>query len=567
MTDIDLFVTYESSFFPAGGIPPTMDRLPPAMRTLSGDLVVRVTVEHVHSKRMRELSVQSLGVVETADRRMKFTVKVLEGDCPWFIIGQDGGGPAGEAPIFAGRRHPYDMPKEDLIRAALYFGAAVVKALPLIAAYLGVDVCEAFYNLIAQDWTAGTALLAFRSSGLRGSCSICNHHLYDAFVPAATLREFGIDPVLCPGDTILDRTLAIADWASTVSEQFKSDFTEELFLTDVLAPHLQDRLRTTRIQPVNHGPFSDSAIPEDVIRAGRRGDYEAFRAWKERTRSDAFTALGAHDATAMEPEWGDKAKLRRDGSPLVVMAGRDDPLIKNYDLAVAAAQAYLAENHGKEGCARFLFFPVPGDEGLPGLGFLQRFAEKYPEDVSCFPFVWKAGYSDAIKGSTLALLVSWLEPFGSVSEFGGTLPVARATGGLTQQIAPLRSAACFSGAVRVRADRWSRPDSAPSGLLFRERDGIGSAREDFKAIAAAAYDKTGGHPDRLEARQKLETFSCAAKELRIAIEEGLRIYREENDLYCAMVFQGVEQASRNFSWRRAAAEYARSLPRSPRPLP
>jgi hypothetical protein len=70
------------------------------------------------------------------------------------------------------------------------------------------------------------------------------------------------------------------------------------------------------------------------------------------------------------------------------MAGRDDPRQKGYDVAAAAVEDYLTLNQRKPECAQFLFFPIPGDEGLAGLGFLRELADRFPEHVLAFPFIW-----------------------------------------------------------------------------------------------------------------------------------------------------------------------------------
>ena len=54
----------------------------------------------------------------------------------------------------------------------------------------------------------------------------------------------------------------------------------------------------------------------------------------------------------------------------------------------------------------------------------------------------------------------------------GTVAIGRATDGIVQQIVPLRGIASFGKAVEERASRWHSPDTAPTGLLCHEQDGL-----------------------------------------------------------------------------------------------
>jgi hypothetical protein len=99
----------------------------------------------------------------------------------------------------------------------------------------------------------------------------------------------------------------------------------------------------------------------------------------------------------------------------------------------------------------------------------------------------------------------------------------------------------------------------PTGILFRERDDIPSAVYDWQAINAAQYDRTGAAPSRLEERQRLPLFQAMVQELRLAIEDGIRVYTSEPELYYRMLAEGIAHIQRTFSWQRAAQEYGRYL--------
>jgi hypothetical protein len=75
-----------------------------------------------------------------------------------------------------------------------------------------------------------------------------------------------------------------------------------------------------------------------------------------------------------------------------VLAGRDDPRQKGYDVAAAAAAAFL-QTPGNDTKAQFLFFPIPGDEGREGLLFLRELADAYPANVLVLPFLFREAMS------------------------------------------------------------------------------------------------------------------------------------------------------------------------------
>lgn len=559
------FVTYESPWFPAGGIAAVMAHLPVAVQSAGKWPTVVITPFHRRSPKIAALT---LGLIDTIPMAYNGTTVSVEirlhaGDCPWFFLSAEASGDLNPS-FFDGKNHPYDVTGEILLRDSLFFGAATVRALPAVADHLGVDPKEVEWNLIAQDWEAATALLAFASQSVsKGRLHLTLHNSYDAFATLEDFSRVGIDPARCPGDTILHRALTIIERpAFTVSEQFASDFTQDLLQREVMAPQLQALLNRNPVVGVDNGPFKSLAVSRAHLGDAAVGNFGLLKAWKASSRHTALSALDAHAPTDREPVWGDKNKFRRDDSPWFVMAGRDDPRQKGYDVAAAAIEDYLGEHQGEPGCSQFLFFPIPGDEGLPGLGFLQALAERYPGDVIVFPFIWVAGFTAALQGGAYGLMPSLYEPFGMANELyfaGGCVGIARATGGNLEQIVPLRAASACSRAVRIRADRYHALSAHPTGILFREKDEVASAPSDWKAINEARYDKAGGAPSRVEERRHYGVFQEMANELRIAIEDGIRVYTQEPELYYRMLAEGIPHIQRTFSWQRAGAEYVRKV--------
>jgi glycogen synthase len=156
---------------------------------------------------------------------------------------------------------------------------------------------------------------------------------------------------------------------------------------------------------------------------------------------------------------------------------------------------------------------------------------------------------------------SLYEPFGSANEFylHGTPGIARATGGLVEQIVPLRAAACYSDAVHAPATVWHAFSARPTGILYREPDTVSTAQR-WQSLNEGEYDATGQSPDndRVAQRSHNPLFAAMARELGLAIADGVRLWRESRDQYWRMLIEGVDYIQRTFSWERAAQEYVRT---------
>jgi glycosyltransferase involved in cell wall biosynthesis len=563
MDKIIAFIAYESPWFPASGVATVMDHLPSATEAAAHLPTVVITPLHLNSANIAALQMQEVEVLELPYENVLILIPVLyyHAECPWYFLDIDYRTES-HGPVFAGKRHPYDVSKEALLRDSLLFGAAAAEALPAIARHRGTKATSVEWNLIAQNWEAAPALLAFSSQWvIPGRCHLTLHNSYDEFASTVDLSGVGIDPSRCPGGAILERAFSIIEQpAFTVSDQFALDLTQDLVQREVMVSHLQADLNRYPVFGVDNGPFKALALGDADLRGAAIGDFGPLERWKSSNREKALSALDAHTETEDEPVWGDKSRFRRDESPWFVMAGRDDPRQKGYDVAAAAVESYLTEHRDKPGCAQFLFFPIPGDEGLPGLEFLKTLAANFPQDVLVFPFIWEAVFTATLQGAAFGLIPSLFEPFGMANEFylaGGCVGIGRATGGNLEQIVPLRATSAFSRAVQVRADRCHGLSAHPTGILFRERDGIASACRDWQAINDAQYDKKGGSPSRVSQRRSFAVFREMAAELRIAIEDGIRVYRREPELYNRMLAEGVAHIQRTFSWQRAGQEYAR----------
>jgi glycogen synthase len=540
------FVSYETPFAPCGGIAAVLGRLPARLKEAAHTDTIVVTPFHHRIEKMNSLGRSFEGCVGVDFEGRTITVNIFRHDDKvpyYFLLPED-------SRFFAGQRHPYDVGDGELLRDALFFGLAVPQALRVITP-------GARWTLLLQDWEAATAALAMAGGPDRCRSFVTLHNSYDCPVSNDRLAAVGINPEVCPGDTVLQRALRLTEWPIfSVSEQFAADLSEDVLQTSVMAPHLQITFRS-RLVGIENGPFVDLAVDRAPLADADAGRFQTLRDWKQQNRSSFLAALKKLQPSADKPLWGDLHRFAQDDAPWFVMAGRDDARQKGYDVAARAATLFLEQG----GDGRFLFFPIPGDEGKPGLGFLERLAEQFPKQVLVFPFLFREGFMSALRGATYGVMPSLYEPFGMANEFylNGTPGIGRATGGILQQIVPLRAAASFSRAVQTRTARWHSASAQPTGLFFREKDGLPSETDDWSAINSEPYSLDDPSADRVTVRSRRPLFQYMAEELHLALKDAAAIAAQQPDLYYRLITAGVAHIQQNFSWDRAAQEYARHV--------
>ena len=562
MTEKIAFISYETPYAPCGGIAAVMGRLPGYVQAAAGLETIVVTPYHHRIAKTRSLSLEWIGSVnvDTVSGELPVEIGRLvdKNGLAWYFLK-----PYDEA-FFAGERHPYDVAKAQqdigtiLQRDALFFGAALAQALPAIDS-------QAHWTLSMQDWEAATVVLALGRKRSRYGLFLTLHNSYDSGgVSEDRLEAVGIDPRYCKGPagasqaSVLERVLELTRTPIfTVSKQFAADLTQDPVQARVVAPHLQGPLQR-RLYGIDNGPFANLAVNPDVLDQAVGGNFAALQAWKEERKTVALAALKNIKPSVEMPVWGSLDLFGQDAPdlPWFVMAGRDDPRQKGYDVAALAIQRFLSAG----GKANFLFFPIPGDEGKAGLTFLGKLAEEFPGKILALPFIFKEGFNAAMQGSTFGLMPSLYEPFGMANEYylNGTPVIGRATGGIIQQIVPLRTASVFTPAVEMRANAWYKPNASPTGLLFREADGLPSLEEDWRSINAAGYNPQGGSPDRVEERSQYPLVQAMAGQLQAALEDGLKVYQNQA-LYFKMLADGARFIQANFSWERSAQELVGKL--------
>lgn len=549
-----VFVTFESEFAPLGGLAAVMRLLPRRMAQLMRGRCFTIApfFKHITACNPRRMEqIRPTGqeftvrfgddyhrgrILEHVDER-GFTTYLLDAEAFFNAPCDCGNPPSQEAPC-----NPYLTPgdPDQLLQDALFFCAAVPKALVALGHLENI-----FASL--QDWQTACAALTLKREPVITSvvCTLTVHNPYDQ--PLSNAQLLQIYRRTLDGPTVLTKMLPFIDGPiCTVSENFALELTQDPLHTQVYAPHLQDFFRQRGIIGIDNGLFAPLDFPPAAIAAARLGDLEPLLAEKALRRAALVRELTAYQP----PEaWGTLEGLAQFEGPIFLFFGRDDPRQKGYDVAAAAIRQVAP------GRAKYVFTPIPGNEGLRGLEFLKSLAEERPGEVQVFPFRMARGYMELQKGSTYMAMCSLYEPFGGATEgyAVGTPVVARATGGLIQQVAPYPGGS-FSRAVRTRAGRYHGREAAPSGFLFREPDLPWDEQiSGWQRIVECAYGEDG---DRVGDRVGTPLFDALVREATWALEEAIELYVNDPLAYGQMIASGFAMLTR-FSWDRAVREYQR----------
>ena len=395
-----------------------------------------------------------------------------------------------------------------------------------------------------QDWeTACIAVTSKENIKIRSSLAkLTLHNPYDKLVKKKDFLQISQHKLLAP--TVLSHVIPHLDGPIlTVSENFAHELTNDPLHKFVYASHLQRHFKKQAIVGINNGVFGQIDFPQAALDAADQGNFHRILSEKGHRRKSLIETLADYQPNQA---WGSLDFVKDDG-PIFVFFGRDDPRQKGYDVAAAAIKKI------PKGKAKYIFTPIPGDEGLKGLAFLKRLARTRPGEVKVFPFRMERGYMELQKGASFLVMCSLYEPFGGATEgyVVGTPVVARATGGLVQQVCPYPST-CLTDEVRQVATPYHESFDAPSGFLFREPN---LKRKDVMAgwrkIVDCDYWPNG---DRLADRVGTVLFDQMVEQASQAILDAIEVYTHRPDAYATMIRNGFKMLDR-FSWDASVQQY------------
>ncbi len=546
-----VFVTFESEFAPLGGLAAVMRLLPKRMAEEWSGRCVTMTpffreITKCRPKTME--SIHSTGITFFLEfGKDTYTIEVFQHedkqgfrtyllDAPDFFNAPcDCGDPSSlNAPC-----NPYCDPSNpsQLLNDSLFFCAAVPKALVELQFTKDLILC-------LQDWeTACVAMTAKQEECLVSvSCLLTLHNSYDRDVSDQDLKVLASHRV--SGQTVLSKMAAFLDGPiCTVSQHFAYELEHDPVQRKIFAPHLQKIFRTRTVRGINNGMFSQLDFPQNARDQAAQGNNRQILKEKTKRRQEMIEKL----KDKVPPRaWGCVDFTEFTG-PVFLFFGRDDPRQKGYDVAAAAIRRIPA------GRARYIFTPIPGDEGVEGLVFLKRLAEERNGEVTVFPFRMAQGYRELQRGASFMVMCSFYEPFGGAIEgyAVGTPVVARATGGLVQQIVPY-PAQSLTGCVKKLSRPYHQASDPPTGFLYREPTLEAKEIENgWKQILDCEYGPQG---DRVAERLSMVVFQSMVEQAAIALQDAIELYETDQMKYANMIMNGFQMLDK-FSWKMAVRQY------------
>ena len=523
------------------------ERLPLALKPYNREVVV---VSPFHSRLATAPDVSSLtevGRVQVPFGESSHELRLLEhqwNGCRLILLSaprffKADGGPA--------RTDPYTNTSRDyLLRDSLFACAAI----PAVLATLG-----ALENVVvhAQEWefasTALTVKLALLRDQLKSAAVVLTaHNTYDRLLSRRSLGLItdrtaiqrwptfqsdheGVGPAAVGRRrSVYASMIPLTDGpVSTVSGTFAEELISDPLQVDFLVKDVQDELRSQGVVGIDNGLFGDPRQPfsRESIRGATKSDPERILREKARKRQRMLEYLHTHRTrdTVGDIDGGNGrplTKLPLD-VPVFMMFGRLDGGQKGFDVLARAIEIL------PPGSARFILTPLLSRSTEPFIRDLVTFANSRKGDVMIRPFRGdRAGYLKTIAGATYVVMPSLYEPFGAATEsyLQGTPVVARATGGLVQQVEHFDS-------------------ERPTGFLYREDSpysfDLGS---EWRAIQESEPS----------ARTSIPLYGTLVGSLRAALERAAEVYRGDQDGYARMLASLASKAL-TFSWDRAALSY------------
>ena len=526
------YFVFENPFARGGGIFAVATHLPAALREAGENVVL---ISPFHRNLRTTPGYQDLGFL--GDLHVPFQGRPVRVDLfehydklgnrwvlfqGWGMFDADGG-PSGA--------NPY---AHVVTWLTLRDGLFAAQALPLILEKLGLTRRVLVH---AQDWQCSAAALTVKEAVLDGTLEsaavvLTSHNPYDHPLPDGNLSWISsrLGPTQWPlgRDTVYQRMIPLTDAPlSTVSEGFARELTDDPLQTEHFAKHLQRVFRVQSVVGVDNplfgeprSAFSDQATKEAA--AGLPGAVLNEKVAKRRKLLEILDAyqdnriLGGLDGGIGRP----LAELH-DQTPIFLMFGRLDPGQKGFDLLARAIEGFERNE------AKFILTPIVGDGQGPWVDDLAELARRRKGDVAVYPFRMEQGYMEAMGGATYAVMPSLYEPFGAATEayLAGTPVIARATGGLTGQVADYR-----------------HDPAHATGFLFREKLPMGTLWPDIQ--------RAPGPQERV----RIPLYAMMAEALYDALQDGAKLWRDRRSAY-GRVLSNLYPKAATFSRERAAAGY------------
>ncbi len=390
------------------------------------------------------------------------------------------------------------------------------------------------YILNLQDWE--TALTADTMPYfIPNKCVLTLHNPYDEYLIDDPEKK-----------TILQYTMNKMQGLSTVSEHFAYELQNDILQTNVISKKLQGQFQYIKPIGINNGNFVDISFPADLK------DVDSIIAEKLRNRKIFNNILKETDD--LMPEWGFKFDLIEHDNPIFLIFGRDDPKQKGFDVAAAAIYRLLKKQG--DNIASFIFTPLPSTDNLATLSYLEDLCNEFGRNVMVFPFRLSKGYDNLQKAANFIIMPSYYEPFGAANEgyASGTPVIARATGGLIQQVCPVN----FNSLTEKIQTylKWYHPNlNNYTGFLYREHPSTETA-DNWKRILSTDFSKRRSIQEPIDWRNPL--FWSMVTELEMVLKKSIDLFNNDKKTYSELIVNGINHF-KQFSWEKSAEKYKNQL--------
>lgn len=422
--------------------------------------------------------------------------------------------------------HPDNRLNNDaILENALFFCKAVPQALKV----LGIRENILFH---LQEWQTTLIALTAKEALVDKTLISCGsvqtmHNPYDCSLSWEKLEQILSPPRLQRlresrffsrnnGFTAYQIGLQLIDAPlTTVSENFKEELISDIIHTGYFASHLQILFEELGIVGINNGLFEE--FPPEFVE-DETISFEEIKRVKMGMRKALLDIL----ATYKPPERFGSLSYRSRSIrylpahiPIFVMSGRLDPVQKGYEILLQAIQRFAQDE------IKLVLAPMPVRDS--DLDCFRAIAAHCRGNLTVFPIRMKQGYRELQMGSSFGIMPSIYEPFGAAVEYmvNGTVTIARATGGLVDQI------------------------DSRCGLLFRENNSFYSL-ENIEHYTARVHSQSK--------RMENDWFRDMATALYQKLKEAVSLYRNRPDEYYRMILQGFRKA-RTFDWQASAQKY------------
>ncbi len=411
-----------------------------------------------------------------------------------------------------------------ILKNALFY----CKAVPPALQKLGI-VDHTVLHL--QDWQTALLSLTAKEAMLGGVLNSCGtvqtlHNSFDAAVPFTLLapvcspqRIKKLQSVFADLPTVLQLGLQLTDGPlNTVSNNFAAEFTADVLQTQHFAPHLQDIFTNNGVFGVNNGMFVDFSGEFAAKKSFTLNEIKQIKLKKRKALLQILDEYRPKERFGELTYQGRSITTLPDNIPIIVMSGRLDPVQKGYDILLRVIDRFKADE------LKAILTPMairPSD-----LDIFRKSTKTGSGNLTVFPVRMQKGFHELQVGSTFGIMPSIYEPFGAAIEYmvNGTVNIARATGGLVDQI-----------------------DAEKCGLLYRETD----RNYDLKNIKH--YANTG---DTVSERDTNAWVQDMVDELYKTLQSAIALYRKQPNEYYKMINRGFAKA-RKFGWDTNARRYNR----------